>query len=38
MVFAVSVIGGLLLLGYCVSRRQAIREAKKSVPTLLNTK
>jgi hypothetical protein len=38
MVFAISVIGGLLLLGYGVSRVQANREAKKSVPTLLDMK
>jgi hypothetical protein len=31
MVSAVSMIGGLLLMGYCVSRVKASREAKKSV-------
>jgi Bacterial regulatory proteins, tetR family len=34
MVFAVPVIGGLLLLGYCVSRVKANRDAKKSIITL----
>jgi hypothetical protein len=38
MVFAGSVIGGLLLLGYCISRVKAIRETKKSVRTLFDTK
>jgi hypothetical protein len=38
MVFAVSVIGGLLLTGYCVSRVKATREAKKSVRTLFDRK
>jgi hypothetical protein len=38
MVFAVSLIGGLLLLGYCVSRVKASREAKKSVQTLFDMK
>ncbi len=38
MVFAVSVIGGLLLLAYCVSRVKAKREAKKSIETLFYTK
>ena len=37
MVF-VSVVGGLLLLGYCVSRVKANREAKKSIQTLFDTK
>jgi len=38
MVFAVSAIGGLLLLAYCVSRVKAKREAKKNVETLFYTK
>jgi hypothetical protein len=38
MVYAVSAIGGLLLVGYCISRINANREAKKSVQTLFNTK
>jgi hypothetical protein len=38
MVFAVSVIGGVLLLAYCVSRVKAKREAKKSIETLFYTK
>jgi hypothetical protein len=38
MSFAVSVIGGLLFLGYCVSRVKANRETKKSVHTLFDTK
>ena len=39
MVLVVSVIGGLLLLAYCVSRVKATREAKKkSVQTLFDTK
>jgi hypothetical protein len=39
MAFASSVIGGLLLLGYCVSRVKANRERKKkSVQTLFDTK
>ena len=37
MVF-VSVIGGLLLLGYCASRVKASREAKESIQTLFDTK
>lgn len=38
MVIGVSVIGGLFLLGYCVSRAKAIRGAKKNVQTLFDTK
>jgi hypothetical protein len=39
MIVGVSVIGGLFLLGYCVSCAKAIRGAKKkSVQTLLDTK
>jgi len=38
MVFVVSLIGGLLLLAYCVSRVKAKREAKKSIETLFYTK
>ena len=38
MVFAVSVIAGLLLLAYCVSWVKAKREAKKNVETLFYTK
>jgi hypothetical protein len=38
MVFAGSVIGILLILGYCVSRVKAKLEAKKNMQTLFNTK
>jgi len=38
MVLAVSVICGLLLLAYCVSRIKAKRTAKKSIETLFYTK
>jgi hypothetical protein len=38
MVFAGSIIGGLLILGYCFSRVKAKREAKKSIQTLFDTK
>jgi hypothetical protein len=38
MVLAVSAIGGLLLLAYCLSRVKAKREAKKSIETLFYTK
>jgi outer membrane murein-binding lipoprotein Lpp len=38
MVLSASVIGGLLLLAYCVSRVKAKRAAKKSIETLFYTK
>ena len=38
MVFAVSVVGGLLLSSYFISRVKARREAKKSIQTLFDTK
>jgi hypothetical protein len=38
MVLSVSVIGGVLILAYCVSRVKAKREAKKSIQTLFYTK
>jgi hypothetical protein len=34
--FAASVIGGILLAGFCISRVKASREAKKSVQTLFD--
>jgi hypothetical protein len=36
MVVAASVIGGLVFLGFCVSRVKANREKKKSVHTLFD--
>lgn len=36
MAFVVSVVGGLLLLAFCLSRVKANREAKKSVQTLFD--
>lgn len=38
MVYAISVIGGLLLSGYCLSRVKANRETKKSIQTLFDLK
>jgi len=39
MVLAISVIAGLLLLAYCISRGKANREAKKkSIQTLFDAK
>jgi outer membrane murein-binding lipoprotein Lpp len=38
MVLSASVIGGVLILAYCVSRVKAKREAKKSIQTLFYTK
>jgi hypothetical protein len=38
MVYAVSAIAGVLVVGYCISRINSNRQAKKSVQTLFNTK
>ena len=38
MAVAASVVGGLLLFGYCISCVKAKRETKKSVQTLFDTK
>jgi hypothetical protein len=38
MVYVVSAIAGLLVVGYFISRINSSREAKKSIQTLFNTK